>query len=412
MTHHKIALDLQRRVRSAANDQPLRVIVRHRSGVFAARTMAASAAPIRAYRLVSASAMQLRPAEIEALSRDDAVEYIWPDLPVYACLDTSVPRIQVPRLWLAGLRGEGIKIAILDTGIDPEHPDFAGRIAELTSFVGGTGVDDNGHGTHVAGIAAGSGAASQARYQGVAPAARLYIAKVLDRGGAGSMSGVMAGIEWAVERGVHVINLSLGGDAPGDGSDALSTLCDQVVRQTGTVICTAAGNAGPELTSVTAPGCARYVITVGAVDDADRVTEFSSRGPTVDGRVKPDIVFPGADIVSAQARDTALGPVVVPGYVRMSGTSMATPHATGSVALLLQAKPDLKPDQIKQLLLTTSQNLNLSPHAQGSGRGDVWAAYQKLKAMAVPQAAALPPVPAPATGTSWLARVLRAWRVD
>jgi len=411
MSYHKIAPDLQRRVRSAANDRPLGVIVRHRANTFGRHTMTASSAALRQYRLVPISAMQLLPAEIEALSQDDSVEYVWPDLPVYACLDTSVPRIQAPRLWSVGLRGEGIKIAILDTGIDPEHPDFAGRIAALTSFVGGSGVDDNGHGTHVAGIAAGSGAASQGRYQGVAPAARLYIAKVLDRGGAGSMSGVMAGIEWAVQHGVHVINLSLGGDAPGDGSDALSTLCDQVVRQTGIVICTAAGNGGPGITSVTAPGCARYVITVGAVDDADRVTEFSSRGPTVDGRVKPDVVFPGADIISAQAKDTALGPVVIPGYVRMSGTSMATPHATGGVALLLQAKPDLKPDQIKQLLLTTSQNLNVSPHAQGSGRGDLWAAYQKLKSAAVPQAAALPPVPAAASGSSWLERVLRAWKV-
>jgi subtilisin family serine protease len=392
MSAAKIASSLQAQMRTAAVDKPIGVIVRHKRDVFSAQRVVPDARVAHSYRLVPATAMRVRPADIEALSRDETVDYIWPDLPVHTCLDVSVPRIQAPQVWEAGFRGEGIKIGIVDTGIDPTHADFAGRVAAMTSLVGGNGTDDNGHGTHVASIAAGTGAASGGKYRGVAPAANLYVAKVLDAQGGGMMSGVMAGIEWAVDQEVHVINLSLGSSGPCDGTDALSTLCDQAVQQHGVVICTAAGNAGPGVSTVGSPGCARWVITIGAVDDADKVTNFSSRGPTADGRVKPDIVFPGAGIVAAQAQGTALGSVVAPGYVELSGTSMATPHATGCVALLLQARPGLTPNQVKWTLLVTALELGENPNAEGSGRGDVFAAYQKLVSEAPPN---LPDPPEP-----------------
>ena len=391
MSTAKIASDLQVQLRAAAADQPLGVIVRHRPQVFSAQRVVADAQVTYRYKLVPATAMRVRPADVEALSRDETVEYIWPDLPVHTCLDVSVPHIQAPLVWEAGLRGEGMKIGIVDTGIDPNHADFEGRVAAMTSLVGGDGTDDNGHGTHVASIAAGTGVASEGKYRGVAPAASLYVAKVLDAQGSGSMSGVMAGIEWAVDQGVHVINLSLGSSGPCDGTDALSTLCDEAVQQHGVVICVAAGNAGPGASTVGSPGCARWVITIGAVDDSDRVTRFSSRGPTSDGRVKPDLVFPGAGIVAAQAHGTSLGRVVVPGYVELSGTSMATPHATGTAALLLQAKPDLTPDQVKWALMTTALELEEDPNAQGSGRGDTFRAYQKIRN----QTPSPPPEPTP-----------------
>jgi serine protease AprX len=204
----------------------------------------------------------------------------------------------------------------------------------------------------------------------------------------------MAGIEWAVDQGVHVINLSLGSDGACDGTDALSTLCDEAVRQHGVVLCAAAGNAGPGASTVGSPGCARWVVTIGAVNDADGVTNFSSRGPTSDGRVKPDLVFPGAGIVAAQADGTALGSIVAPGYIRLSGTSMATPHAAGSVALLLQAKPELTPNQVKWALLVAALELGTDPNAQGSGRGDVFAAYQKILSETPPDLPE-PPQPGP-----------------
>jgi len=392
MSTAKIASELKAQIRTAAVDETVGVIVRHRPQVFMAHRAVADAQVIHSFKHLPFTAIQVRPADIEALSRDETVEYIWPDLPVHTCLDVSVPRIQAPLVWEAGFQGQGMKIGIVDTGIDPNHDDFQGRIAAMTSYVGGNGTDDNGHGTHVASIAAGTGATSGAKYRGVAPAASLYAAKVLDANGGGTMSGVMAGIEWAVDQSVHVINLSLGSDGPCDGTDALSTLCDEIVQQFGIVICVAAGNAGPGSSTVGSPGCARWVLTVGAVDDADKVTNFSSRGPTSDGRVKPDLVFPGAGIVAAQADGTALGPVIAPGYVQLSGTSMATPHATGGVALLLQAKPDLTPNQVKWALLTTALELGESPNAQGSGRGDLFAAYQKIVSETPPD---LPDPPQP-----------------
>ena len=392
MSTDKIARSLQTQMRAAALQQPIGVIVRHKPGVISAQAMAAGAQVVHTYKLLPATAMRVPPGGIDALSQDPAVEFIWPDLPVHTWLDQSAPHINIPQVWNLSFHGEGMKIGVVDTGIDPAHADFAGRIAAKTSFVGGDGTDDNGHGTHVCSIAAGSGAASNGKYRGVAPAASLYVAKVLDADGGGATSGVMAGVEWAVDQGVHVINLSLGSDGACDGTDALSTLCDEVVRQYGIPVCVAAGNAGPAAGSVGSPGCARWTITVGAASVGDSMASFSSRGPTADGRTKPDIVFPGVGIAAAQAAGTALGQVVAPGYIKLSGTSMATPHATGSVALLRQAKPDLTPNQVKWALLTSAVDLHQPANSQGSGRADVLAAYQKIAGGDIPD---LPDPPTP-----------------
>jgi serine protease AprX len=295
-----------------------------------------------------------------------------------------------------------MKIAILDTGIDPHHPDVAGRIAATATFVGSVYYDDNGHGTHVASTAAGNGAASGGLYVGVAPEADLYIAKVLAADGSGMMSDVMAGIEWAVDQGAHVAGLSLGSNGPCDGTDALSATCDAAVER-GVVICVAAGNSGPARSSVGSPGCARQVITVGASDDGDQVASFSSRGPTSDGRVKPDICFPGVGIVAARAAGTAMGQVVDEHYTSASGTSMATPHAVGAVALLLQANPSLTPREVKELLMRTARNIGYEANAQGAGRADVYQAY-----LGEPSPTPEPePEPEPGTGQGCLTTVAR-----
>ena len=309
MAVSKIASDLQTQMNTLANQEPIPVIVRHKKGVFSAQAVLPSAPAIdHKYNLFPGEALKVTAADIEVLSKQEDVEQVWPDLPVHTCLNTSVPKIEVPKVWEVGLKGEGIKIAVVDTGIDDTHPDFAGRIVATKSFVGDSARDDNGHGTHVAGITAGSGAKANGKYVGVAPAASLYVAKVLRADGGGSMSGVMAGIEWAVlEQQVQIINLSLGGSGPCDGTDALSTLCDEAVQQAGVVVCAAAGNSGPGSSTVGAPGCARYVITVGASTDNDRMASFSSRGPTSDGRVKPDLVFSGGRSRGAASSRNAIG---------------------------------------------------------------------------------------------------------
>ncbi len=361
----------------AASTEPLRVIVKYRAGVLGvASAVAGVTATQYTYRLISASAHSATREAIIALSQRDDVEMIWYDEPVHTMLDESVPLIGAPSVWQAGVTGKGIKVGIVDTGIDPNHPDFAGRIVQMKDFTGQGPNDNHGHGTHVAGIIGGTGAASGGKYKGVAPECVYYTAKVLRGDGSGSTSDVMAGVEWALQQGAQVVNLSLGSDGACDGTDALSVTCDAAMSK-GAVMCIAAGNAGPGASTVGSPGCAKSVITIGATSKTDQIADFSSRGPTSDNRIKPDVCFPGVGIASCRASGTSMGTVVDSNYTSASGTSMATPHAAGACALLLQAKPSLTPQQIKDLLMSTAKNLNVDPNAQGEGRAQVFFAYQQ-----------------------------------
>lgn len=344
--------------------------------------------PHRIFDLLPATAQAATRAEIEALSERPDVAMIWLDGRVHTCLDQSVPLIGAPQIWNSKFTGRGIKVAIVDTGIDTTHPDFGtGRIVALKDFTASpTGISDHvGHGTHVACTIAGAGP----RYRGVAWECTLIIAKVLGDDGGGSMSGVMSGIDWAVGQGAKVINLSLGADENGDGTDALSAMCDAAVDR-GVCVCVANGNAGPGQGTVGSPACARKVISVGASSKQDQIADFSGRGPTADGRTKPDICFPGVNIVAAQARGTQMGTVVAPGYISASGTSMATPHCAGTAALLLQACPTLTPAQIKQVLAQTAKDLGQAANTEGSGRAQDYSAYQAI--------AAPTPTPTPVMG--------------
>jgi serine protease AprX len=378
----KIHRVLAKQLTSRSSESPIRVIVKYREHVAKARAVESARlpqAPSRVLSVMPAVALAAAPAQIEVLGQEPDVERIWPDLRVHACLDVSARLIGATEVWNGGHTGAGIGVAVLDTGVDLEHPDFSGRIAGTADFTGEGVTDQNGHGTHVAGIACGDGRAHNGTYTGVAPCAYLYVAKVLDRHGAAYMSDVMAGLDWAVQQDVHVINLSLSGPPPGDGSDALSETCDLVVEH-GFVVCVAAGNSGPESNTIGPPGCARQVITVGASTDDDVVLEASSRGPTSDGRPKPDVVFPGLGIVSCRAKDTTLGSPLDLAYTELSGTSMATPHASGLAALLLEADPGLTPGEIKELMMTTAVNLGFEQNAQGAGRGDAAAAVAQASA--------------------------------
>jgi serine protease AprX len=141
-------------------------------------------------------------------------------------------------------------------------------------------------------------------------------------------------------------------------------------------MCIAAGNAGPDASSICSPGCAKGVITIGLTTNSDQIAAFSSRGPTSDGRIKPDLCFPGECIVSCRATGTSMGSPINQLYASASGTSMATPHATGTCALILQAKPGLSPGQIKDTLMGTAKDLVLDPNTQGRGRAEAYLAYR------------------------------------
>ncbi|BFU45281.1 S8 family serine peptidase [Krasilnikovia sp. MM14-A1004] len=292
------------------------------------------------------------------------------DRSLHVTLDESVPMIGAPAVWRAGFDGTGVTVGVLDTGIDATHPDFAGRIIEARSFIDGEdSTDTYGHGTHVASTIAGSGAASGGRYKGVAPGAKLLIGKVCDGSGACPESAIMAGLEWVAGK-AKAVNLSLGGE-PSDGTDELSTLVDALTARTGTLFVIAAGNAGCA-PCVAAPGAAASALTVGAVDKQDRLAAFSNRGPRLgDATVKPEIVAPGVTITAARAKGTFPDIPGDPNYVPLSGTSMATPHVTGSVALLAQARPTAAATQLKDALVSAAKDDALSWNAQGAGRLDV-----------------------------------------
>ncbi|MFH9825544.1 S8 family peptidase [Streptomyces bobili] len=305
------------------------------------------------------------------------VAKLWLDGRVQADLKESVALIGANEAWTAGYTGKGVKVAVLDTGIDVGHPDFAGVIDGTTSFVPGEAITDvNGHGTHVAGTIVGSGAASGGDNKGVAPGADLFVGKVL--GGAegyGQDSWVMAGMQWAAESGADVVNMSLGDSFPTDGSDPMSQAVDALSAQYGTLFVIAAGNAGPE--SISAPGAAASALTVAATDKQDRLASFSSTGPLAySGGMKPDIAAPGVDITAARSQEMTDGGEGL--YRTISGTSMATPHVAGGAAILAQQHPDWTGAQLKEHLMSSAKGLDSgsSPYEVGTGRLDVAAAVR------------------------------------
>ncbi|SEF24458.1 Serine protease, subtilisin family [Amycolatopsis pretoriensis] len=327
--------------------------------------------------LTSVNARSARAAKANAAAfwaSSGNIERISLDRKVRASLDRSVPQIGAPEAWAAGYDGTGTTVAVLDTGYDPTHPDLAGRVHEAVNFTTSPDTTDHfGHGTHVASTITGSGAASGGRLKGAAPGAKLLVGKVLDDDGFGYESWVLAGMEWAAHSGAKAVNMSLGG-GPTDGTDALSVGLDALSEQTGTLFVVAAGNDGEQgAYTVGSPGTAEAALTVGAVGRDESLASFSSRGPRLgDNAVKPDITAPGVGIVAARAAGTAMGDVVDDHYTAASGTSMATPHVAGAVAILAQQHPDWTGRQLKDALASTSRTANgLSVFEQGGGRVDV-----------------------------------------
>jgi serine protease AprX len=301
-----------------------------------------------------------------------------------------------------GVDGTGVGVAIIDSGAFASHDDLAstGRVVQFVDFVNGQSAayDDYGHGTHVAGIIAGSGADSNGARTGIAPGAQLTVLKVLDANGQGRISDVIAAIEYAIANrdalNIRVINLSVAaGVYESYNTDPLTLAALSAVRA-GIVVVASAGNFGRSVEGhgqyggITAPGNAPWVLTVGAsshmgtIDRSDdTVAAFSSRGPSaVDALAKPDVLAPGVGIESLigpySAMYTSMSAYLLPGtvptyympYLSSSGTSMSAPVVSGTVALMLQANPWLSPNAVKAILQYTSQSYTQwDPLAQGTG---------------------------------------------
>ena len=361
----------------------------------------------RGLSIVGGASATLTGAEILELARDPDVAYIAFDNVVTAFFDPAVGaplasspgilEVGAPDAWRQfGVTGKGIGVAIVDSGI-ASHADIAGRIVAAVDFTGGTGgelvapADPGGHGTHVAGLVAGDGTASAGAYTGVAPGANLVDVRVIGPSGSASVSTVIAGMQWVLAHranyNIRVVNLSAG--APVTMSyrdDPLSTAVEVLVFA-GITVVVSAGNEGPKKSTITSPGSDPYVITVGGIDDNgtatkadDALASWSSRGVTrIDGLMKPDLVAPGRNIVSlrspgstldAKGSDRLVAGVdsLAPAYLRLSGTSMAAPIVSGVVALMLEARPELTPAQVKHRLMSTSTQL-VAGFPTGTGKG-------------------------------------------
>ena len=301
------------------------------------------------------------------------IEAIHLDGKVQATLDSSVDYIDAPEAWAEGYTGQGVTVAVLDTGYDDTHPDLQGRIAAgAKSFVPGEEVDadPNGHGTHVASTIAGTGAASGGTHRGVADGANLLIGKVLGADGSGQDSWIIEAMEWAGQN-APIVSMSLGSREASDGKDVMAEALNNIAEETGALFVVAAGNAGaPE--SIGAPGSAEQAFTVGSVDDpSGYLSYFSSQGPLArSGAMKPNVTGPGNDVTAARSADS-------PGegaYVSMSGTSMATPHVAGAAAILLSAHPDYTTEQLKAALASSATDVGYTPYQGGTGVIDVDAA--------------------------------------
>jgi len=272
--------------------------------------------------------------------------------------------------------GRGIGVAILDTGIYP-HPDFDTRIIAFYDAVRRRSCpyDDNGHGTHISAIIGGNGRASDGRYCGIAPGSDIISVKVLDSKGNGFASDVLTGLHWLRQNkerlGVRIVNISVGSYSRKNMSeDSALVRGVDAAWDDGLVVVVAAGNNGPAPMTVTTPGISRKVITVGCSDDhkevnvmGNRMVDYSGRGPTSNCICKPEIIAPGAGIISCANEGRR--------YTVKSGTSMSTPIVAGAIALLLEKYPGMSNRDVKLRLRERAVDVGLPKNQQGWGILDV-----------------------------------------
>lgn len=304
------------------------------------------------FKRIPAVEAELTQAEVAQLKTDPSVKTVEKNHTAYALqtVPYGIPQVKADQVHSTGVTGQGVKVAVLDTGIDPNHEDL--NVRGGVSFVGGNYSDRNGHGTHVAGTIAaldnGIGVI------GVAPDAELYAVKVLDNSGSGSYSGIAQGIEWAVDNGMDVINMSLGGSAD---SEVLRSAV-QYAYNSGVVVVAAAGNSGAGSDTVGYPAKYPEAIAVAAVDSNNNRASFSSTGPAV------ELSAPGVSVLSTVPRNR---------YASYSGTSMASPHVAGVAALVKSANPSLSNVQIREAMNQTA--IPLGPaNEYGNGLVDAQAA--------------------------------------
>lgn len=283
--------------------------------------------------------------------------------------------ISANQAYRRGYYGEGVGVAVLDTGIFL-HQDFEKRVVCFRDYINGRTkpYDDNGHGTHIAGIIGGNGSISGGKYMGIAPKAHFIVVKILDQKGNGNTENVVESIRWLVAEKVkykiRIVNISIGMVLEAESSERRRLLqAVDYAWDNGIVVVAAAGNNGPGENSVTVPGISRKIITVGCCDDTKEQIgvsrlkpDYSGQGPTDHCVVKPELVVPGTNIISCS---------ITGEYVKKSGTSMAAPIVSGCVAILLSKYPQFSPAEVKLRLYERALDLGMVPSKQGWGMVDI-----------------------------------------
>jgi serine protease AprX len=410
--HEKLDTELESRADRSGPNDTTSVIVSLKAGAELPREFRHFARSDKLH-VINGRVLELPNRLLRTLSAHPDVFDVHYNRPVFAHnfrTSLTVGTHAVRSLW--GLSGAGVGVAVIDSGIASWHDDFTStsgassfpygnqRVAAFVDFVNGqvSPYDDNGHGTHVSGIIAGNGYDSGGRNAGVAPDATLVSLKVLDANGRGTIGNIIAALDWVVANhdayNIRVVNLSVGaGISESYWTDPLTLAAKRAV-DAGVVVVAAAGNLGknadgnPQYGGVTAPGNAPWVLTVGASSTMgtpwrgdDTMAGYSSRGPTyLDFSAKPDLVAPGTGTVSPvdptslfylMRPDALLPGTVDPGYLpylSMSGTSMAAPVVSGTVALMLQANPAMTPNGVKAVLQYTAESSPAyDPLTEGAG---------------------------------------------
>ncbi|MFC4767622.1 S8 family peptidase [Effusibacillus consociatus] len=307
------------------------------------------------YEYIPVASVEMTEAAAQSLAENPKIAYVEEDGKVQATdqvIPWGIPHVKATNVQQNGLTGSGIKVGILDTGIDYSHEDL--KVSGGVTLVPGTTDyrDDNGHGTHVAGTIAALNNTVGAL--GVAPQVNLYAIKVLDQSGSGNYSDVVAGIEWAITNHMNILNMSLGGTS---SSRTLKAAVDKAYNFEILLIASAGNNGYDPKGTITYPAAYDSVIAVGAVDPQNNRASFSSVGRQL------ELMAPGVGIEST----------VPGGYAVYSGTSMAAPHVTGVAALVWQAKPSLTNLQLRNTLNHTAVPLGDS-FSYGNGLVDALAA--------------------------------------